>query len=134
MKEINNMNDRVLYWIEISQYDLDTAQAMMDTKRYLYVGFMCHQVIEKILKAYWAKVLVEPPVKTHSLSKLIEKTDLEGQMSQDQIDFIDTLEPLNIESRYPSYKQQIAQGLNQNICQNILDKTRDLHLWIKSKL
>jgi hypothetical protein len=30
------------YWVELSHYDLETAQAMLDTKRYLYVGFMCH--------------------------------------------------------------------------------------------
>lgn len=52
------MTDKVRYWVELSDYDLDTAQAMLETRRYLYVGFMCHQVIEKILKAYWGKVLV----------------------------------------------------------------------------
>ena len=55
------MNDKVTYWIEISDYDLETAQAMFATKRYLYVGFMCHQVIEKMLKAYWSSVLEQPP-------------------------------------------------------------------------
>jgi len=43
------MNAKVLYWIEISDYDLDTAEAMLESKRYLYVGFMCHQAIEKQL-------------------------------------------------------------------------------------
>ncbi|WP_330636719.1 HEPN domain-containing protein [Acutalibacter sp.] len=27
------------------------AKAMLETKRFLYVGFMCHQTIEKGLKA-----------------------------------------------------------------------------------
>ena len=45
------MNDKVTYWIEMSDYDLETADAMLVTGRYLYVGFMCHQIIEKILKA-----------------------------------------------------------------------------------
>lgn len=35
--------DKVKYWAEISDYDLDTAEAMFQTKRWLYVGFMCHQ-------------------------------------------------------------------------------------------
>ena len=51
------MNDNVKYWVEMSDYDFDTANAMLETKRYLYVGFMCHQTIEKILKAYWSKIL-----------------------------------------------------------------------------
>ena len=45
------MVDKIRYWAEFSDYDLDTAQAMLETRRFLYVGFMCHQVIEKALKA-----------------------------------------------------------------------------------
>ncbi len=29
------MNDKVTYWIEMSDYDFDTANAMLVTKRYL---------------------------------------------------------------------------------------------------
>lgn len=45
------MKDKVTYWGEMSDYDFDTAGPMLETKRYLYVGFMCHQTIEKVLKA-----------------------------------------------------------------------------------
>lgn len=38
---INNMDSKVTYWIEMSDYDLETAEAMLLTSRYLYVGFMC---------------------------------------------------------------------------------------------
>ncbi len=72
-----SMNDKVTYWIEMSDYDFDTAKAMLETKRYLYVAFMCHQTIEKILKAYWSNVLEEPPLKIHSLSRLAEKSGLD---------------------------------------------------------
>ena len=34
------MDSRVEYWIELSDYDLETAEAMLESKRYLYVGFM----------------------------------------------------------------------------------------------
>lgn len=36
------MIDKITYWIEMAEYDLETAVAMLNTKRYLYVGFMCH--------------------------------------------------------------------------------------------
>lgn len=99
------MNENATYWIELSDYDFETAKAMLNTKRYLYVGFMCHQVIEKILKAYWSIVIDEPPLKIHSLSRLAEKTGLDKLMTIEQLDFIDELEPLNIEARYPSTKK-----------------------------
>lgn len=40
----------------MSDYDFETALAMQETERFLYVGFMCHQSVEKILKAYFYAV------------------------------------------------------------------------------
>ena len=64
------MDDKVTYWIELSDYDLETAEAMLRTKRYLYVGFMCHQAIEKIFKAYFVLLKSESTPYSHSLSYL----------------------------------------------------------------
>ena len=47
--------DKVKYWLDIADYDYATAQDLYKAKRWLYVGFMCHQTIEKTLKAYWTK-------------------------------------------------------------------------------
>ncbi len=47
------MNESVKYWMELSDYDLETAEAMHKSKRFLDVGFMCHQTIEKTFKAYF---------------------------------------------------------------------------------
>ena len=118
----------------MSDYDFDTAKAMLETKRYLYVAFMCHQTIEKILKAYWSKVLEEPPLKIHSLSRLAEKSGLDKDMSEEQTDFIDELEPLNIEARYPSYKERLMKSLTPNRCKELIEQTDKLRTWIKSKL
>ncbi len=128
------MNDRIQYWVEMSDYDFETAKAMLETKRYLYVGFMCHQVIEKILKAYWCSVLDEPPLKIHHLSRLAAKSGLVNSLTEEQLNFIDTLEPLNIEARYPSYKEQLLKVLTIDYCKLLLNNTNDLRLWIKNKL
>ncbi len=128
------MNDKVTYWIEMSDYDFDTAKAMLETKRYLYVAFMCHQTIEKILKAYWSNVLEEPPLKIHSLSRLAEKSGLDKDMSEEQTDFIDELEPLNIEARYPSFKERLMKSLTADRCKKLIEQTDKLRIWIKSKL
>ncbi|MBD5355831.1 MAG: HEPN domain-containing protein [Bacteroides sp.] len=128
------MIDKTTYWIEMAEYDLETAVAMLNTKRYLYVGFMCHQVIEKMLKAYWSKIFEEPPLKIHSLSRLAEKTALELDMTEQQLELIDSLEPLNIEARYPSYKERLMKSLNAEKCNELLKQTKELQIWIKSKL
>ena len=126
--------DKVKYWIELADYDFDTAQAMFETKRFLYVGFMCHQVIEKMLKAYWSNVWEEPALKIHSLSRLAEKSGLDKEMSEEQTDFIDALEPLNIEARYPSYKERLMRTLTEERCKELIKQTDELRLWIKSRL
>lgn len=128
------MDDKVIYWVEMSDYDIETADAMLATGRYLYVGFMCHQTIEKILKAYWTKNLTEIPLKIHSLYRLAEKTGLSDQFTEEQLDFIDRLEPLNIEARYPSYKERLMKSLTKEYCITLLQDTKDLQQWIKNKL
>lgn len=107
---------------------------MFETKRFLYVGFMCHQVIEKMLKAYWSNVLEEPALKIHSLSRLAEKSGLDKDMSEKQTDFIDSLEPLNIEARYPSYKDRLMNTLTEERCKELIKQTDELRLWIKNRL
>lgn len=43
----NMATDKTAYWLDIADYDLDTAEALHNSGRWLYVAFMCHQVIEK---------------------------------------------------------------------------------------
>ena len=128
------MQSKISYWIELSDYDLETADAMLKTKRYLYVGFMCHQTIEKIFKAYFSKLNPETPPFSHSLSFLAKKGKFYEFFSEDQKDFIDQIEPLNIEARYPSHKERLLRSLTENRCIELIQKTTDLQQWIKQKL
>lgn len=128
------MNDKVTYWTELSDYDFDTAKAMLVSGRYLYVGFMCHQTIEKVLKAYFNTINPEPAPFTHSLSYIAKKANLYDQLPEEFKDFIDVLEPLNIEARYPSQKERLMQSLTKPKCDEILKNTKELQTWIKAKL
>ena len=73
-------------------------------------------------------------MKIHTLSRLASKTGIDNEMSEDQLDFIDTLEPLNIEARYPSYKERLLKSLTPDYCITLINSTKELHSWIKSKL
>ena len=128
------MDDKVKYWAEISDYDLDTADAMLQSKRYLYVGFMCHQAIEKIFKACYIKLKLETAPFSHSLSYIAKTGGFYETFSEEQKSFIDQLEPLNIETRYPSHKERLLKSLTKERCIIILNKTIELQRWIKRKL
>ena len=128
------MNDKVKYWLELSDYDYETAVAMLKSKRFLYVGFMCHQTIEKIFKAYFIKIKNKTAPYSHSLSYLAKKGNFYSEFSEEQKDFIDQIEPLNIEARYPAHKERLLKSLNDSKCQDILSETKNIQEWIKMKL
>ena len=130
------MDNRAEYWIDLADYDMATAKAMLQTGRYLYVGFMCHQAIEKALKAVIARDCCEDeiPPKIHDLSKLAIKANIFDIMSDSRKDFIEDLNPLNIEARYPDYKQQLISALTKDKCGEIIEETEALLCWIKKQL
>lgn len=127
-------NEKLKYWLQISSYDLETADAMFRTKRFLYVGFMCHQAIEKILKGYYVFARDETPPYTHNLTFLAEQSGLYDTLSEQQKDFIDLLEPLNIKARYPAYKERLSKIVDKKKGQKILTETKELYQWINQKL
>ena len=131
---IMEIEDKINYWIEISEYDLETANAMLQTKRFLYVGFMCHQAIEKILKGYYVSIHEATPPYSHNLSVLSEESGIYSDYTETQKDFIDMLSPLNVKTRYPTYKKSITNTLDEKKSKSILIKTKELHQWIKMKL
>lgn len=128
------MTDKVTYWVELSDYDLKTSEAMFKSERYLYVGFMAHQAIEKILKAYFVNKKSESAPFSHSLSFLAKQSDIYREFSEEQKDFIDLLEPMNIEARYPTHKEQLLKSLTEKRCAEILKNAQELQRWIMQKL
>jgi HEPN domain-containing protein len=128
------MTDQINYWRELSDYDIETADATQKGKRYLYVGFMSHQSIEKILKAYFVKINGESAPFSHSLSYIAKKAKIYEHFTEDQKRFLDMLEPMNIECRYPTHKEQLLKSLTEEKCREILDNSKELQLWIKQKL
>lgn len=128
------MDTKITYWIELSDYDMKTASVMFEGKRFLYVGFMVHQSIEKILKACYVMTLNETPPFSHRLSLLAKKASVYESLSEEQKGFMDLVEPLNIEARYPSNKEQLLKSLTEERCRDILKKAEELQTWIKQKL
>ncbi len=120
------MDRNILYWIELSDYDLETARAMLEKQRYLYVGFMCHQSIEKAMKAFWQFSNNSHPPKTHNLAFLFEHTGLSKKLSPGQVEFIDELDPLNVETRYPAYKDALYAMMTPEFSELLLKKTSEM--------
>ncbi len=134
MNEKLSKDSKIKYWVELSEYDMQTAEVMLESKRYLYVGFMAHQAIEKILKAYLVYSGSESVPYSHSLSFLAKKSNVYNEFSEEQKDFMDLLEPLNIEARYPTHKKQLLESLTPARCAEILNNAQELQRWLRKKL
>lgn len=129
-----NTAEKVEYWLSIADYNLDTAEAMYSTGRWLYVAFMCHQVIEKTLKAYWCATQEDEPPYIHNHKRLADGCGLYSKMNLEQKDFLNTVTTYNIEARYPESKDALVRKLDKNACRFIIDNTKTLQTWIKVQL
>ena len=107
---------------------------MQASRRLLYVAYMCHQAIEKTLKcAYTAQCQAIAP-KMHALVALALKSGLYNEMTNSQQDFLEVLEPMSIECRYPAEKEKLLAELTISSCERIISATEEMMLWIKRKL
>lgn len=125
---------KIEYWLELADYDIEVAQSLLNSKKYLYVGFFSHLIIEKTLKAYfWYKNRAEPPY-SHNLMLLADKTGLLEIISEDNKLLLNKLMPLNIEGSNPSDKQLLNQQLTESRVSEILKQTIEMQKWIKELL
>jgi hypothetical protein len=65
---------------------------------------------------------------------LAKQGDFYESFSEEQKEFIDQIEPLNIEARYPSHKERLLGSLSDERCLEIIKKTKEIQKWIKEKL
>lgn len=128
------LDERIQYWVEVAEYDLETADAMLRTDRLLYVGFMCHLATEKMLKAHVAKATQQMPPKTHNLPRLADLAGLLAGLSEVQKDFIALLNPLNVESRYPEYIKDLTNRFTREHAEDTLRQTKEFVAWLRNQL
>ena len=95
---------------------------------------MCHQVIEKNLKAYWCVCCDDDPPYLHDHKKIAQGCGLFTKMSEEQLKFLELIKPMNIEARYQEYKYEVARTLDREKTAWILEQTKQIHTWILEKL
>lgn len=120
------VSENVRKWLERVEYDLQTAEAMVHTARYIYAVFMCQQAIEKCLKALIVHRGREAfPI--HNLRRLSELCEV--KFNDDQLKKLDFLSQYYINARYKEDLTELSQGITKEIAQSFIDFSREIITW-----
>ena len=125
------MQQDVKYWVDLSKYDIDTAKAMLESGRYLYVLFTCQQSVEKMLKALIVKNTKSFPPKIHDLVKLLKIALIDIETEQKQ--FLAKLNYYYLETRYPRELSEISKQIKKETAVDFYNNTKKILKWLKSK-
>jgi HEPN domain-containing protein len=115
-------------WIDLSEYDLATAEAMLASKRYLYVLFCCQQSVEKKLKGLIVRATGAFPPRTHDLLRLatLSGVVLDGAREA----FLRRLTNYYIGTRYPEEVSDLARDVDKVLARTYLDETKEMLRWL----
>ena len=114
------------------QYDLKTAELLLKDKRYIYVAFMCHLAIEKVLKAILSEMFQELPPYTHNLNRLIELGNI--VLPEEYQVFINKINLQSVPTRYPEDFMKISKEFNRKISEQYLIQTKGILGWLKRNI
>ena len=124
------MNKAVANWIKSSEYDIKTADSMQRSKRFIYVIFMCHLSVEKVLKAIVISKLRQFPPKTHDLFYLVKLLSLDIPDKHKAI--LMHLNEASVPTRYPEDISKLVKSYNSSTADRYLKQTKGLLKWLKA--
>ena len=120
------------HWLDAAQYDLESADAMYRTGRWVYVVFMCQQAVEKLVKGLYVLYVDDNVPKTHNIRVLVER--FEGLLPEPVMDkHYDLFEDLTIHylnGRYADYKQKLSERLSSQAAADFLSRTKEVFTWL----
>jgi len=86
------------------------------------------------LKAVIVEKTDEVPPKIHDLKALAKRGDIMDELLDNQLDLLEQLNSLQIEARYPQYRNKMSETLTLEKCKKLYIDTELFLCWIKKKL
>jgi len=77
-----NIAKQIEYWRTTAESDVETAEILINSRKYVEGMFFCHLCIEKIIKALVVKQTENIPTKSHDLFYLLDIAKV--QFTEDQ--------------------------------------------------
>ncbi|MDR0499908.1 MAG: HEPN domain-containing protein [Coriobacteriales bacterium] len=127
-----NAEEKYKYWLDIAQYDLETADAMYSSGRWLYVVFMCEQAIEKLVKGLYTLYVDDNVPKTHNINSLIRMFEdkMPDAVSTDKFILFEDLRSFYLNGRYANFKQKLSKSVDESTAAFYLNQTKEMFAWL----
>jgi HEPN domain-containing protein len=124
--------DKFDYWLDIAQYDLESADAMYSTGRWLYVIFMCQQSLEKLVKGLYTLYVSDDVPKTHDTRSLFLKfkDKLPVPVEEATLVFFSRLTMFYLNTRYPEFKAKLSAAVVKQDAETTLKKAKEVFAWL----
>lgn len=119
-------------WLERVKYDMETAEAIPATGRYIYAVFMCQQAVEKGCKALMAFKGMEI-VPMHNLRRLAEMTDTVRELSKQDLKKIDLLSQYYLNARYKEDIEELSSQTTAEIAKDFINFSKGKIQWLTLK-
>ena len=113
----------------MAEYDLQTAEHLLQSGRYVYVIFMCHLSIEKTLKGILTEETSTIPPKTHDLLYLTQKTAI--RFIPEMLDFVGMINNASIATRYPRDFSRLISSYPKEVANDYLERTKGVLRWLR---
>ena len=122
------------YWIESSDDDYGVMKDLYNSKRYSWCLFVGHLVLEKLIKAIYAKNNPANPyaAKKHDLLYLADKSNIE--LDDDKKIKLDLITTFNMNARYEDYKKDFYNKCTKEYTDNQLIVIEEVRTWLKTQL
>ena len=130
---MNNI-DLMNYWIKSSDNDYEVMLDLKEKNRNTYCLFFGQLLIEKLIKAYYAKINKNAPYapRTHELAYLANKMNL--KLTEEQEDMLETISDFNMEARYGDYKYTFELKCTNEYTNTWIENIKELRKWLKELL
>lgn len=125
-------NEKYEYWLDIARYDLETAEAMLASKRWLYVVFICQQAVKKLAKGLYIVYIDDGIPLIHNINSIIERFEdkLPETVSEEYRQLFDKLSAFYLNNRYPDYLSKLSIQIKETEAKEILTKTKEAFAWL----
>ena len=129
-----NSIDLMNYWIESANEDYNVMLDLKEKNRNTYCLFFGQMLIEKLLKALYAKNNKGAPYapKTHDLLYLAEKLNLE--LTEEQEVTLNEITTFNLSTRYDDYKRAFYNKCTDEYTEEQINKIKEVKSWLEIML